>query len=157
MTTDVFSPEKRSAVMRRVRGKDTAPELKVRGLLREAGIGYRLGGCGLPGRPDLVMKGRRVAIFVHGCFWHGHDCPRGARQPKANAAYWIAKIDRNRGRDARTEAELTQAGWTVVTLWECALKRPDLAEVLVAAVRKRQATAISGSAASSSPSPASTN
>ena len=143
--------------MRRVRGRDTTPELKVQRLLHEAGIGYRLGGCGLPGRPDLVMKGRRVAVFVHGCFWHGHDCPRGARQPKANAAYWIAKIDRNRSRDARTESELTQAGWAVVTLWECALKRPDLAEILVAAVHKRQATAISGSAASSSSPPASTN
>jgi DNA mismatch endonuclease Vsr len=72
----------------------------VRRILREAGIGYRLGGAGLPGKPDVVMKGRRVALFVHGCFWHGHDCARGARQPKANADYWIAKIGRNRARDA---------------------------------------------------------
>ena len=83
--TDVFTPEKRSAVMRRVKGRDTAPELKVRRMLRAAGIGYRLGGCGLPGRPDLVMKGRKIAVLVHGCFWHGHDCPRGARKPQANA------------------------------------------------------------------------
>ena len=100
VTTDVFTPEQRSAVMRRVRGRDTGPELAVRRILRAAGIGYRLGGAGLPGRPDLVMKGRRAVVFVHGCFWHGHDCARGSRKPKANAGYWTAKIDRNRARDA---------------------------------------------------------
>lgn len=144
--------------MRRVRGADTTPELKVRRLLREAGIGYRLGGCGLPGRPDLVMKGRRVAVFVHGCFWHGHDCRRGARKPVANADYWAAKIERNRTRDARVSAELSQADWAVITVWECDLKRPDIAHVLVTAVRAGrdggdQATAISAVASSSSIAP----
>jgi DNA mismatch endonuclease, patch repair protein len=90
--------------MRRVKGRDTSPELAVRRILRAAGIGYRLGGQGLAGRPDVTMKGRKVAVFVHGCFWHGHDCARGARQPKANAEYWSAKIDRNRARDARVTA-----------------------------------------------------
>ena len=132
---DVFTPEKRSAVMRRVKGRDTAPELKVRRLLRDGGIGYRLGGCGLPGRPDVVMKGRRIALFVHGCFWHGHDCPRGARQPRSNADYWLAKIDRNRERDGRVAAELAAAGWRVLTLWECGQKRPDWGERLLAEVR----------------------
>jgi DNA mismatch endonuclease (patch repair protein) len=132
---DVFTPEERSAVMRRVKGKDTTPELAVRRLLRTAGIGYRLGGCGLAGKPDVVMKGRRIALFVHGCFWHGHDCARGARQPKANADYWIAKIDRNRARDARTGAALAEQGWRVVTIWECEMKRPDFADRLIAAVR----------------------
>ena len=146
---DVFSPEERSAVMRRVRGKDTTPELKVRRILREAGIGYRLGGCGLPGRPDLVMKGRRVAVFVHGCFWHGHDCPRGARQPKTNADYWRAKIGRNVARDDRTTDALSQTGWAVITVWECALKRPDFADRLVSAVGAGQATAISGASSTS--------
>ena len=122
MNTDVFSPEKRSAVMRRVKGRDTSPELAVRAILRAAGIGYRLGGCGLPGRPDVVMKGRRTVVFVHGCFWHGHDCPRGARTPKANREYWTAKVARNAARDARTAAELTAAGWRVETIWECDLK-----------------------------------
>ncbi|WP_425991790.1 hypothetical protein [Brevundimonas sp. TWP2-3-2] len=75
--TDVFSPEKRSAVMRRVKGRDTAPEIAMRRMLRAAGVGYRLGGSGLPGRPDIVMQGRRTVVFVHGCFWHGHDCARG--------------------------------------------------------------------------------
>ncbi len=137
--TDVYSPEKRSAVMRRVKGKDTTPELAVRRILREAGIGYRLGGAGLPGKPDVVMQGRRVALFVHGCFWHGHDCARGARQPKANADYWIAKIGRNRDRDARNAAALTGQGWRVVTVWECGMKAPDFAATLIADVKGQAA------------------
>lgn len=147
--TDVFTPEQRSAVMRRVRGRDTGPELAVRRILRAAGIGYRLGGAGLPGRPDLVMKGRRVVVFVHGCFWHGHDCPRGARQPRANADYWTAKIERNRARDAAAETALRAAGWRVVTVWECGMKSADFAAGLVAAVRGQAASV--AAAASSSP------
>lgn len=142
MSTDVFTPEKRSAVMRRVKGRDTTPELAVRRILRTAGIGYRLGGAGLPGKPDVVMKGRRTAVFVHGCFWHGHDCPRGARQPKANADYWIAKIGRNRVRDAAAGDALLASGWRVITVWECAMKAPDFADRLLAAVRG-QAAAVS--------------
>lgn len=134
--TDVFTPEKRSAVMRRVKGRDTAPELKVRRMLRAAGIGYRLGGCGLPGRPDVVMKGRRVALFVHGCFWHGHDCPRGARKPQANADYWNTKIARNRVRDAQVAAALSAAGWRVVTVWECRLRQPAFEDALAAEIRE---------------------
>ncbi|GAA0868543.1 very short patch repair endonuclease [Brevundimonas basaltis] len=142
MTTDVFTPDQRSAVMRRVKGHDTGPELTVRRIFRAAGIGYRLGGGDLPGRPDLVMKGRRAAVFVHGCFWHGHDCPRGARPPKANAGYWTAKIDRNRARDAAAATALQAAGWRVVTVWECGMKAPDFADRLVAAVCD-QAAAVS--------------
>ncbi len=148
MTTDVFTPEKRSAVMRRVKGRDTAPELAVRRILRAAGIGYRLGGAGLPGRPDLVMKGRRAVVFVHGCFWRGHDCARGARQPKANAAYWSAKIDRNRARDIASRAALEAAGWRVITVWECEMKAPGFAARLVAGVRDQAAT-VSAPASSS--------
>lgn len=132
---DVFTPQQRSAVMRRVKGRDTAPEMKVRRLLRGAGIGYRLGGCGLPGRPDVVMKGRRTVLFVHGCFWHGHDCPRGARQPRSNADYWIAKIDRNRARDGRVVAELEAEGWRVLTLWEREQKAPDWGDRLLTLVK----------------------
>ena len=150
MTTDVFTPEERSAVMRRVKGRDTSPELAVRKILRAAGIGYRLGGLGLPGKPDVTMKGRKLALFVHGCFWHGHDCPRGARRPKANAEYWAAKIARNRARDARVASDLAAAGWRVLTVWECELRRPDQAERLVAAVRAQAATVSAAAAVSSS-------
>jgi len=147
--TDVFTPEKRSAVMRAVKGRDTTPELAVRRILRAAGIGYRLGGAGLPGRPDLVMRGRRVALFVHGCFWHGHDCARGARKPRANADYWAAKIGRNRTRDQASVAALQAAGWRVVTVWECGLKTPGFAEALVARIRGQAATVSSAGATAS--------
>lgn len=120
--TDVFTPQKRSSVMRRVKGSDTAPEMKVRRLLRRMGVGYRLHRKDLPGKPDVVMAGRRLAIFVHGCFWHGHDCARGARVPKANRDYWQAKVGRNRARDGEHRAALKARGWRVLTLWECELK-----------------------------------
>ena len=86
------------------------------------------------------MKGRRIALFVHGCFWHGHDCPRGARQPRSNADYWIAKIDRNRARDDRVTAELQAQGWRVLTLWECEQKAPDWGERLLDALLEKATT-----------------
>ena len=120
--TDVFTPEKRSAVMRRVKGKDTSPELKVRRLLRKLGVGYRLHRADLPGKPDIAMPGRKLALFVHGCFWHGHDCARGARVPKQNRDYWLGKVARNRARDAAARDALEAAGWRVEAIWECELK-----------------------------------
>jgi DNA mismatch endonuclease (patch repair protein) len=120
--TDVYSPEKRSAVMRRVKGKDTSPEMTVRRLLTRMGVGYRLHRKDLPGKPDIAMPGRKLAIFVHGCFWHGHDCARGARVPKANRDYWQAKVGRNRSRDIAHRAALEAMGWRVLVLWECGLK-----------------------------------
>ena len=120
--TDVYDRAKRSQVMARVKGRDTKPELLVRRLLTSMGVRYRLHRKDLPGAPDIVMAGRRLAIFVHGCFWHGHDCARGARVPKQNRDYWQAKIGRNRARDERTAAELSAMGWTPLTLWECELK-----------------------------------
>jgi DNA mismatch endonuclease (patch repair protein) len=108
--------------MRRVKGRDTSPELKVRRLIWSLGGRYRLGRPDLPGKPDIALAGRRLAIFVHGCFWHGHDCARGARVPKANRDYWTAKIGRNRARDGKVRAELAALGWRVETLWECELK-----------------------------------
>lgn len=119
---DVFTPEKRSAVMRRVKGRDTTPELTVRRLLTALGVRYRLHRKDLPGKPDIVMAGRRLAIFVHGCFWHGHDCARGARVPKANRDYWLGKVGRNRQRDGVSRAALEAAGWRVETIWECEMK-----------------------------------
>lgn len=143
--TDVFDASTRSAVMRRVKGRDTGPELAVRRILRAAGTGYRLGGCGLPGRPDVVMKGRRAALFVHGCFWHGHDCRRGARRPKANADYWLAKVERNRARDARAVDALTALGWRVIVVWECEMKTPGFADRLIAEVRDQAAAVAAAS------------
>jgi DNA mismatch endonuclease (patch repair protein) len=120
--TDVFTPEKRSQVMRQVKGKGTAPELRVRRLLWAMGLRYRLHRRDLPGAPDIVLPGRRLAVFVHGCFWHGHDCARGARTPKQNRDYWTAKIARNRSRDERSQAGLRALGWTALVVWECELK-----------------------------------
>jgi DNA mismatch endonuclease (patch repair protein) len=124
----------RSAVMRRVKARDTGPERAVRALLRGMGFpGYRLDRRELPGRPDIAYLGRRRAIFVHGCFWHGHDCARGARAPKANAGYWSAKIARNRARDTAAREALAALGWRVATIWECELRdRPTLAARLAA-------------------------
>jgi DNA mismatch endonuclease (patch repair protein) len=134
--TDVFAPEKRSAVMRRVKGRDTTPELKVRRALTKLGARYRLHRKDLPGNPDIVLPGRRLALFVHGCFWHGHDCARGARVPKQNRDYWVAKVARNRARDARTREDLATQGWRVETIWECEMKDAEalcarLADLLV--------------------------
>ena len=109
----------RSAIMRAVRSKDTKPEIVVRRLAHSLGYRHRLHRADLPGKPDLVFPGRRKAIFVHGCFWHGHDCKRGAREPKANADYWRAKIERNRARDAVVREALQKAGWSIMTIWEC--------------------------------------
>lgn len=120
--TDVYSPEKRSSVMRRVKGSGTGPELMVRRLIWRLGGRYRLNRKDLPGKPDIVLAGRRLAIFVHGCFWHGHDCARGARIPKTNRNYWVAKVARNRTRDLAAREALAAAGWRVETIWECELK-----------------------------------
>jgi len=120
--TDVFDPVKRSAVMRRVKGRDTGPEKTVRRILTGLGARYRLHRKDLPGNPDIVMPGRRLAVFVHGCFWHGHDCARGARVPKQNRDYWLAKVGRNRARDEVSTAALGAAGWRVETIWECEMK-----------------------------------
>lgn len=126
--TDVYPPEKRSAVMRRVKGRDTTPEMKVRKALTQLGARYRLHRRDLPGNPDIVLPGRRLALFVHGCFWHGHDCARGSRVPKQNRDYWVAKVARNVARDERTRAELAGQGWRVETIWECELKDADVLE-----------------------------
>jgi len=121
-STDVYSPEKRSSVMRQVKGRNTSPELKVRKALTRLGARYRLHRKDLPGNPDIVLPGRRLALFVQGCFWHGHDCARGARVPKQNRDYWVGKVERNRTRDLKTHAALTALGWRVEPIWECELK-----------------------------------
>lgn len=123
-----------SAVMSRIRAKNTTPELSVRQALRERGFtGYRLHYAKAPGRPDIAFVGRRVAVFVHGCFWHG--CPHcQPRRPKTHKGFWNAKLDRNRERDAEKTQALEEAGWKVFTLWECRVKR-DVGRELAGAVR----------------------
>lgn len=115
------SPEVRRRTMQAVKSKDTAPELLVRSLAHRMGYRFRLHRKDLPGKPDLVFPGRRKAIFVHGCFWHGHDCARGARVPKNNRDYWTKKIARNREHDRGTCTALTLSGWKYLILWECNL------------------------------------
>lgn len=108
--------------MARVRSKDTAPEIAVRQALHAAGLRFRLGRLGLPGRPDVVLPARRAVVFVHGCWWHGHDCLRGARVPATRTAYWTGKIARNKARDTAMQAALREAGWIVEIVWECDLQ-----------------------------------
>lgn len=115
-------PAQRSKTMSAVRSTDTKPELLVRKLAHSLGYRYRLHQSQLPGKPDLVFPGRKKIIFVHGCFWHGHDCKRGARKPATRQDYWLPKIERNRQRDEAHLAALTSAGWRVMILWECELK-----------------------------------
>ena len=123
--TDVFSIEKRSWVMSRVRGRETSPEIKVRSLTHKLGYRFRLHRKNLPGKPDLVFSFRKKVIFVHGCFWHGHDCPRGQRTPKTNTGYWVEKIRKNIERDAKSQSELQSLGWSVLVIWECEIKNLD--------------------------------
>jgi DNA mismatch endonuclease (patch repair protein) len=108
--------------MRAVKSRDTTPERKVRALLRDIAPGYRLHRKDIAGKPDIAWVSAKRALFVHGCFWHGHDCVRGARTPKANADYWLAKIARNRARDAENMETLAQQGWRALVVWECELK-----------------------------------
>jgi DNA mismatch endonuclease (patch repair protein) len=123
---DLFTPQKRSEVMSRIRGRDTKPELVLRSMLHRLGYRFTVNGPKnkqLPGRPDLVLPKHRTVIFVHGCFWHGHEhCPQ-FRLPESNHDWWKAKIEGNQARDIRHESSLRQLGWHVVTIWECALKR----------------------------------
>ena len=121
---DVFSPEKRSAVMRRVKGRDTSPEMKVRKLLTRLGARYRLHRKDLPGSPDLVFPGKKKAIFVHGCFWHRHACPRGRSTPASRLDYWLPKFERNQARDKRVQRQLKKLGWRSLVVWECQTRDP---------------------------------
>jgi len=115
----------RSRIMRAVKSVDTGPEMIVRRMLHKLGYRYRLHRKDLPGKPDLVFPSRKAVIFVHGCFWHGHNCKRGARTPKTNTPYWTNKIRRNVERNAQAIIDLKAAGWRVLVIWECELKDLD--------------------------------
>lgn len=122
---DTVTPEQRSSNMAKIRGRNTSLELKIRCLLFRLGYRFRLHRKGLPGTPDLVFPGRRSAIFIHGCFWHGHDCRRAAL-PSSNKAFWEEKIGKNMARDRRTREELFHEGWKVLTVWQCETKDEDV-------------------------------
>lgn len=123
---DRLTKEQRSENMRRIRSKNTKPEFKVRELVRSLGhTGYRLHRKELSGKPDLAWIGKKTALFVHGCFWHGHTCAEGLRIPKSNADYWVAKISRNRERDLVHQQSLLDSGWRFKVIWECELRSSE--------------------------------
>ncbi|MGV2184049.1 very short patch repair endonuclease [Rhizobium rhizogenes] len=129
---DVLTPQQRKHNMSRIRGRDTKPEMLLRRHIHAAGLRFRLHASSLPGRPDLVFPRYQAAILVHGCFWHGHDCPL-FKLPSTRPEFWSAKISGNRDRDRRTIAALHKSGWRVMVVWECSLKGParmPLAEVI---------------------------
>lgn len=122
----------RSRIMASVRSKDTKAEMRVRSTAHKLGFHFRLHRSDLPGKPDLVFPSRHVALFVHGCFWHGHDCLHGRRLPVTNAEYWRDKIRRNIERDARVQEELTGLGWRSAVVWECEVEGSNLADIIAA-------------------------
>lgn len=133
---DKLDPERRSANMARVRGKDTDPEMRVRRVAHRMGLRFRLHCKNLPGKPDLVFPKHRLAVFVHGCFWHRHPGCTRASMPSTRAEFWRAKFAANVIRDTRQQAALAALGWTVIVLWECGLKEDaTIKGVLEAAVR----------------------
>jgi len=123
---DVFSKDKRSRIMSKVKGKNTKPELVVRSLLHKMGYRFRLHRRDLPGNPDIVLPKYKKIIFVHGCFWHGHEgCPRSKR-PTSNEDFWNKKLNRTICRDKENFTRLKEAGWSTYVVWTCELKDLDL-------------------------------
>lgn len=122
---DVFSSEKRSWIMRQVRGRDTKPEILVRSIVHRLGYRFRLHRKDLPGCPDIVLPRHKKVIFVHGCFWHGHpQCKRSVR-PTTNTDFWDKKLDLNIQRDERFQQELKEMGWGVLVVWQCETRDPE--------------------------------
>jgi DNA mismatch endonuclease (patch repair protein) len=119
---DRLTRENRSRLMSRISGKDTLPELAVRSVLHRLDYRFTLHGRDLPGRPDLVFPSRRKVVFVHGCYWHGHDCRQGRAQSKSNVEFWAEKLAGNMARDRRNVAALRRLGWRVEIVWQCELK-----------------------------------
>ena len=119
---DIYSPEKRSEIMSRVRSGDTGPEIRVRKLLHALGFRYRLHSASLPGKPDIVLPKLKKIIMVHGCFWHQHTNCTKATLPSTRLEWWEAKLRRNRARDRRVVRQLRALGWSVCVIWECQTK-----------------------------------
>lgn len=124
--SDVLTPQQRHRCMSHIRSKATKPEMLVRRWLWSHGYRYRLNVKSVPGKPDIVMRKYRTAIFVNGCFWHGHEGCKQFVLPKTNTAFWQAKIDRNRERDRQNATLLRSNGWQVITLWACSLTKDKL-------------------------------
>jgi DNA mismatch endonuclease, patch repair protein len=138
--TDNLTPQQRKHAMKQVKGRNTAPELKVQQILKEMGYdNFQLHPENMVGKPDIIWADHHLALFIHGCFWHGHSCPRGARIPKTHRDYWQAKIERNFNRDQSNQALLTQTGWRILVIWECELKNTD---VIKEKIRKFLGTSI---------------
>jgi len=120
---DVFSKEKRSEIMSRIKSKDTKPELILRSSLHRLGLRFRLHSADLPGKPDLTFKKYRVVVFVNGCFWHGHGRCRKSALPESNRKFWKTKIEKNKTRDQKVYRKLKRMGWRVILVWECQLMK----------------------------------
>ena len=133
---DKIDKDARSRVMASVKSKDTAPEKRVRSAAHKLGYRFRLHRKNLPGKPDMVFPSRRIALFVHGCFWHGHDCKHGQRQPASNTDYWRDKLRRNTERDQRVQAELAGLGWMPFVIWECQTTAENLTGLLASFLGK---------------------
>ena len=123
--TDVFSKEKRSWIMSRVKLRDTKPEMLVRSLVHRIGFRFRVHRRGLPGAPDIVLPRHGKVIFVHGCFWHGHKRCSRSKRPTTNKTFWSKKLDENIERDKRFRRGLRRMGWTVLVLWQCDTRNPE--------------------------------
>jgi DNA mismatch endonuclease (patch repair protein) len=140
---DTRTPDQRRRIMQSVGTKHTGPEMKVRRALHTLGFRFRLHRKDLPGSPDIVLPKWRTAIFVHGCFWHGHGCAKG-RPPKSRPDYWLPKIEANRQRDASNERRLREQGWNVLTIWQCQTSSiGTIAEHLESAITGSRRNAIS--------------
>lgn len=127
--TDTLTRQERSERMSRIRGKDSASEMRLRRLIHGMGFRYRLHVKNLPGTPDLVFPARKAVIFMHGCFWHRHQGCRLARMPKSRIAFWREKLEANRRRDGENVSRLNELGWRVLVIWECQMQEKDLNEV----------------------------
>ena len=134
---DFLSPEARSRVMSGIRSRNTRPEMHVRMKIWAQGFRYRLHANHLPGKPDLVLPRYQLAVFVHGCFWHQHGCPK-TKRPSTNREYWDSKLNRNMARDASNRRRLEEMGWTVATVWECDLESGT--EIVLTELKERRAS-----------------
>jgi DNA mismatch endonuclease (patch repair protein) len=136
--TDTVSRAARSAIMRRIKGRDTSPERRVRSALHRAGLRFRLHRTGLPGKPDIVLPAARAVVLVHGCFWHQHRGCYHSGIPLSNRTYWEPKLKRTIARDKKNRVKLARAGWAVHVVWECALARKGTLVALVKALRQER-------------------